>query len=165
MSMMSKFKGFFYLNDEMEEEYEEQKQAVNQRREPAQQSQAQAVNGNQQPNATRNVTPKEKKKAATKNNVVRINSEVDDTNVTLHEPRIYSEVQGIADALLNRQVVVVNLQRMDKEQSLRMIDFLSGNIYAINGEIKRLGNNIFLCVPENVNVDGAISEYISNNDL
>ncbi|EUJ35914.1 cell division machinery factor [Brochothrix thermosphacta DSM 20171 = FSL F6-1036] len=67
--------------------------------------------------------------------------------------------------MLNRQVVVVNLQRMDKEQSLRMIDFLSGNIYAINGEIKRLGNNIFLCVPENVNVDGAISEYISNNDL
>lgn len=159
MSMLSKVKDFFYLDED--EEFQTT-QSAKQHTETTQQ----ATNRNDQPQSKvkRQAAPKEKKAVTKKNNVVRIGSETETTNVTLHEPRIYSEVQAIADDLLNRQVVVVNLQRMDREQSLRMIDFLSGNIYAVNGEIKRLGNNIFLCTPENISVDGAISEYINNYD-
>ncbi|EUJ41730.1 cell division protein SepF [Brochothrix campestris] len=157
MSMLSKVKDFFYLDEE--EEFQSTQSAKQQT-----ETKEQVSNRNTQPKAKRQAVPKEKKAVTKKNNVVRIGSETETTNVTLHEPRIYSEVQAIADDLLNRQVVVVNLQRMDKEQSLRMIDFLSGNIYAVNGEIKRLGNNIFLCAPENISVDGAISEYINNYD-
>jgi FtsZ-interacting cell division protein YlmF len=56
-------------------------------------------------------------------------------------------------------VALVNLQRIEKDQGLRIIDFLSGTVYALGGDIQRIGTDIFLCVPDTVEVDGAISDY------
>ena len=61
--------------------------------------------------------------------------------------------------LKNKRAVVVNLQRIDREQGIRIVDFLSGTVYAIGGDIQRIGTDIFLCVPENVEVAGAISDF------
>lgn len=77
----------------------------------------------------------------------------------LFEPFSYTEVENIGDCLKNKRAAVVNLQRIDKVQGSRMIDFLSGVIFALNGDIKQVGSNIFLCTPDNVEVDGAISNY------
>ncbi|MCL6574003.1 MAG: cell division protein SepF [Bacillus sp. (in: Bacteria)] len=86
------------------------------------------------------------------------------SKVILVEPRAYSESPDIADHLKNRRAVVVNLQRIDSEQGRQIVDFLSGTVYAIGGDIQKIGLSIFLCTPENVEVSGNISELIPEFD-
>lgn len=76
----------------------------------------------------------------------------------LLEPRAYSESQAIADHLKSRNSVVVNLKRVTSDQAKRIIDFLSGCIYAIGGTMQKIGVGIYLCTPKNVNVQGKISD-------
>ena len=80
------------------------------------------------------------------------------SKMILVEPRAYSESQQIADYLKNRNSVVVNLKRVTSDQAKRLIDFLTGTIYAIGGDLQKLGNGIYLCTPNNVNVQGKMSE-------
>jgi FtsZ-interacting cell division protein YlmF len=81
-----------------------------------------------------------------------------DSKMILLEPRAYSEAQQIVDYLKSRNTVVVNLKRVTPEQAKRIIDFLSGAIYAISGEIQKIGGGIFLCTPNNVSVQGKITD-------
>ena len=76
----------------------------------------------------------------------------------LLEPRAYSESQQIADHLKKRNTVVVNMKRVTPDQAKRIVDFLSGTVYAIGGDLQKIGGGIFLCTPKNVNVEGTISE-------
>jgi cell division inhibitor SepF len=76
----------------------------------------------------------------------------------LLEPRAYSESQQIADHLKKRNTIVVNLKRVTSEQAKRIIDFLSGTLYAIGGNMQKLGPGIFLCTPKNINVQGKMTE-------
>ncbi len=76
----------------------------------------------------------------------------------LLEPRAYSEAQQIADHLKKRNTVVVNLKRVTSDQAKRIMDFLSGCIYAIKGNIQKIGSGIFLCTPNNINVQGKITD-------
>ena len=80
----------------------------------------------------------------------------------LLEPRAYSESQQIADHLKKRNAVVVNLKRVTPEQAKRIVDFLSGTLYAIGGDLQKLGNGIYLCTPKNVNVEGRMSDEESD---
>jgi len=57
-----------------------------------------------------------------------------------------------------RNAVVVNLKRVTPDQAKRIVDFLSGTLYAIDGNLQKLGGGIFLCTPNNVNVEGKISD-------
>ena len=82
----------------------------------------------------------------------------------LLEPRAYSESLQIADYLKNRNAVVVNLKRVTPDQAKRIVDFLYGTIYAIGGDLQKLGGGIFLCTPNNVNVEGTISEDNNPNN-
>ena len=76
----------------------------------------------------------------------------------LVEPRAYSESQQIADHLKNRNSVLVNFKRVTSDQAKRIIDFLSGCIYAIGGTMQKVGVGIYLCAPNNISVQGKISE-------
>jgi len=80
------------------------------------------------------------------------------SKMVLVEPRAYSESQTIADHLKGRNSVVVNLKRVTNDQAKRIIDFLSGTLYAIGGDMQKLGNGIYLCTPKNVTVDGRMSD-------
>ncbi|CAD2077032.1 cell division protein SepF [Phocicoccus pinnipedialis] len=88
-----------------------------------------------------------------KNKMSGINSKV-----CLFEPYVFSETQDIADELKNEQTVLVNLTRLDRDAKKRIIDFLSGTVYALDGDIKRVGTDIFLCTPNSVGVEGEISD-------
>lgn len=80
------------------------------------------------------------------------------SKMILLEPRAFSEAQTIVDYLKNRDTVVVNLKRVTPEVAKRVVDFLSGAVYAIGGDLQKLGSGIFLCTPNNVNVEGKMSE-------
>ena len=72
------------------------------------------------------------------------------SKMILLEPRAFSESQQIADYLKKRNTVVVNLKRVTPEQGKRVIDFVSGTLYAIGGGMQKLGDGIFLCTPKNI---------------
>ena len=87
------------------------------------------------------------------------------SKLILLEPRAYSESQQIADHLKNRHTVVVNLKRVTTDQAKRIVDFLSGTIYAIGGDLQKIGGGIFLCTPNNVNVQGKITDDKEGKDI
>lgn len=76
----------------------------------------------------------------------------------LLEPRAYSESQQIADHLKKRNTVVVNMKRVTPDQAKRIVDFLSGTVYALGGDLQKIGGGIFLCTPKDVDVEGAITD-------
>ena len=80
------------------------------------------------------------------------------SKMILIEPRAYSESQTIADHLKKRNSVVVNLKRVTSDQAKRIIDFLTGCVYAIGGDLQKLGTGIYLCTPKNVSVQGKMTE-------
>ena len=87
------------------------------------------------------------------------------SKMVLFEPRAYSESQQIADYLKKRNAVVVNLKRVTPDQAKRIVDFLSGTLYAINGGLQKLGTGIFLCTPNNVNVEGSITDETKEKNV
>ena len=103
-------------------------------------------------------------KVQAKQNVVSIETAKQPSKVVLLEPRTYSEAQGIADHLKGRRAVVINLQRMSTDQAVRIVDFLSGTVYAISGDIQKLGPKTFICTPDTVDIVGAISELFGEEE-
>ena len=81
----------------------------------------------------------------------------------LLEPRAFSESSQIADHLKKRNTVVVNMKRVTPDQAKRIVDFLSGTVFAIGGDLQKIGGGIYLCTPKNVDVEGSISEEDKNN--
>ena len=86
------------------------------------------------------------------------NSGNDTGKMILLEPRAYSESQQIADHLKEGNTVVVNMKRVTPDQAKRIVDFLSGTVYALGGDLQKIGAGIFLCTPKNVDVEGAITD-------
>jgi cell division inhibitor SepF len=75
--------------------------------------------------------------------------------VSVFSPRSYQDVVEIADALRNRQVVIVNLQNADRTLLQRVVDFTSGVAYTIDGKIQKLAESIYLVVPAGIVVNAA----------
>ena len=69
-------------------------------------------------------------------------------------PERFDSVNQIADHLLNKRTVVLNLEATNKETARRLIDFLSGVAYSIDGSLKRVAANTFVITPNNVDVSG-----------
>ncbi len=102
------------------------------------------------------------KKQSGGENVVAINQKQASQNpqITIVEPRLHSEGQEVADYLLVNQTIILNFRRMDKEQAAKMLDFLMGVTYSIKGDIQRLDEEIFICTPQSVTLNGAdLSEF------
>lgn len=69
-------------------------------------------------------------------------------------PETFDSAPKIADHLLNRCTVVLNLEATNKETAKRLIDFLSGVAYSIGGSVRRVATNTFVITPSNVGVSG-----------
>ena len=80
------------------------------------------------------------------------------SKIAIYQPRVYSDAKVIAKQLLNNKAVIVNFTNVNDQQSKRIVDFLTGAIYAINGEIKRVGDKILLCRPPKFEIDGSIPD-------
>lgn len=91
-----------------------------------------------------------------------MNADNMNAKVHLFEPRVFSETQDIADELKNERATLVNLSKVDSGPKKRIVDFLSGTVYALDGDIQKVGNDIFLCTPKSVVVEGEISSDKEN---
>ncbi|MCH5463130.1 cell division protein SepF [Lactobacillus sp. LC28-10] len=95
------------------------------------------------------------------NKIVSLNASRNTANpaskISLFEPRLYADVQEIAKQLLNQQAVIVNFSRINDADARRIVDFLTGTVFAIDGDIERIGDAIFLCTPKNFEITGDLS--------
>lgn len=81
------------------------------------------------------------------------------------KPDRFDNVPQIANHLLNRRTVVLNLEDTNKETARRLLDFLSGVAYSINGNLKRVANNTYVITPCNVDVsDGSLRDKRTKED-
>ena len=72
--------------------------------------------------------------------------------VMVIEPVSFDDAQQVADHIRNHKPVVVNFENTNGDIAKRIIDFISGTTYALSGDIKKVGKNVFMCAPDNVSV-------------
>ena len=68
------------------------------------------------------------------------------------EPKAFEECPKLVDSLKGRRPVIINLEKLETEVARKIFDFLSGATYALNGNVQKVANNIFIFAPENVNI-------------
>ena len=81
------------------------------------------------------------------------------------QPMSYEDTQSVIDNLKNRKPVVVNLEALDLDVAQRVLDFMSGAVYAINGTIQKVSRCIFVLAPNNVDVVGNIGPESQSNSF
>lgn len=96
--------------------------------------------------------------------VVSIHSQKQ-VKVVVLEPTSFEDSQNIADQLKNRRPVIVNLENTDRNLAKRIVDFVSGTTYALGGNMQKVGQGIFLFVPNNVDISGETHEGIKEKGL
>jgi cell division inhibitor SepF len=85
--------------------------------------------------------------------------------VVVTQPVSFDEAKDVADHLKNRRTVIVNLEGAESAVAQRIVDFVSGATFALNGTIERVGNEIFLFAPSNVGVMAARSLGSEDQEL
>jgi cell division inhibitor SepF len=78
--------------------------------------------------------------------------------VLIYKPLSYEDTQNIIDNLKERKSIVVNLDELEVGVAQRILDFISGAVYALNGNIRKAARNIFVVAPFNVDVTTNASE-------
>ena len=66
------------------------------------------------------------------------------------EPKGFDECSKLVDSLRSRKPIIVNLEHLDSDTARKIFDFLGGATYALNGNVQKVANNIFVFAPENV---------------
>ncbi len=86
------------------------------------------------------------------------------SKIVLYEPRVYSDAKDVAQNLLSNKAVIINFSRMEDASARRIVDFITGTVYALNGEIQRIGDKIFLATPPKFVTNGKISDLVDKKD-
>lgn len=87
------------------------------------------------------------------------------TKITIIEPRVYSEAMNIAKHIIASEAVLVNFQLVEEDQARRIVDFLTGTVYSLDGDIQRVGDEIFLCTPSDMEIDSATAHSLAKKQL
>ena len=74
--------------------------------------------------------------------------------MVLFRPTNFNETSKAADDLRNRKAVLLNLENVDKAMSRRVVDFLSGCVYAVDGSVKKVAQAAYIFCPHNMDVVG-----------
>ncbi|MBU5362400.1 cell division protein SepF [Enterococcus raffinosus] len=85
--------------------------------------------------------------------------------ISVVEPRAYNEAMTIAKRVGQGEVVLINFQSLDEMRARRVVDFLTGAVFMIDGDIKRVGNEMFLCTPTNVEVTNSTLSSMVDDDI
>jgi cell division inhibitor SepF len=85
--------------------------------------------------------------------------------VMIVEPSSFEQTQNIAEHLKSRRAVVLNLEKTDSSISQRIVDFVCGTTYALGGNMQKIGNGIFMFVPNNVDISGETSFKMNDREI
>lgn len=93
------------------------------------------------------------------NKVVKIHNSSAQMRVVVIQPESFEEARDITNHLKSRKPIIVNLESVEKQVARRIIDFLSGAVFALDGDIQKVSNGIFVIAPNNVDI---MSDVIKN---
>ncbi len=82
--------------------------------------------------------------------------------VAVLQPASYEDASEIADRLKAKKAVVVNLEDLTKEDAIKVLDYVSGVVYALEGNIQKVSSGIFLIAPYNVSIAGDVRDVLKN---
>ena len=85
--------------------------------------------------------------------------------VILVRPERFDQVSEIADNLRDKRAIVLNLESTNKDVARRLVDFLSGCAYALDGKIKKIAISTYIITPYNVDIVGDLIDELENNGL
>ena len=140
MSMMEKVKDFIGITD-LEEDYEEED----------------LVSEGTERNKNERMGTNTKR-----NNVIKVHSNTD-MKVFICEPEKYEDCTKAVDEIKNRKVVVLNIEGMELEDQKQVFEFIKGAVYALEASIQKVSNGIFVLAPNNVQIDGRLSDRYERN--
>ena len=154
MGIKEKLKSIFVIPDE--DDYDEEFEEVAEKAEPKR-------NSVQSEGYTQRRTETPRIIGGNKNKTVSFNPT--QMQVVLVKPERYDDVTSIAEHMLEKKTVVLNLESADRELSRRIVDFLSGATYALKGNIRKVSKGTFLIVPSGVDMMGEmlLDDFESNN--
>lgn len=157
MSLKEKFQNLWHVPEEDDEYDDEFAEEVSEIEQPARR-----VSFTRQNDVDTGYTVRSR---ADSDNVVNISGKTK-VKVALFKPVGFGEeTRVIADELIQKHTVIVNLETTEREVSRRIIDFLSGVAYAYGGSIKRIASGTFIIIPYNVDLMGdSVTEDIENGN-
>lgn len=83
--------------------------------------------------------------------------------VCIVKPSTFEDAQDVCNTILSGRAAVVNLEGFDADEAQRIMDFISGCIFAVNGKLHRISKFIFIFSPENVDISGDYMDLISES--
>ena len=164
MGISDKFRKVFNLDGDYYDDYEEEDNEIEmyespRRTEPAPRRQSTSV------------ARQEKRADQPRQSAFHGSSKVVDIHTTaklqvvLKKPEHFDEAPSIADELLERRTVVLNLEATAKDEAGKLLCFLSGVAYANGGKLKKIANNTYIITPYNVDVMGDLLDELENNGM
>ena len=85
--------------------------------------------------------------------------------VAVLQPQSYEDAREIADRLKSKKAVVINLEELSKEDAIKVLDFVSGVVYALEGDIQKVSSGIFLIAPYNVSIANDIKAELKSTGI
>lgn len=175
--MANIFKGFldfFRLNDEddyyddfdeleLKEEKERKRAAREKRRALKQERKDDSMLEMSSQSSIANSSKRSKSTRRNSSKVVPIRSSVKGFEVSIMKPTVFEDSQEICDLLISGRVTVINLEGFDIDVAQRIMDFVSGCVYAINGKLHQISNYIFIVTPENIDISGDYLDLLESN--
>lgn len=109
--------------------------------------------------------PEEKTISKNSDKVVSINRKKE-YKVLFYNPNKFEESKNIVKSLKNNNVVIVNLENNKNELSQKILNFVSGAVYGLNANTHKIGKNVFLFAPKNIEINGKkLSDDMKNQFL
>ena len=96
--------------------------------------------------------PEERRLFGRKSKVVNM-PQGNQVKMVISQPTTFEQSEEICQYLKERKSCIVNLEYVNKEVARRIVDFISGGVYALNGHIQKISNSIFLIAPANYDID------------
>lgn len=90
--------------------------------------------------------------------VIPMNTAISSSKMVISQPTCYEDVESIGEYLKNKKSVIINLENVGKEDARRILDFLSGATFMIEGTIQKVSNLIYLMAPKNVEIQNDIEK-------
>ncbi|MDO4744044.1 MAG: cell division protein SepF [Clostridia bacterium] len=99
-----------------------------------------------------------------RNKVVKIHTTAQ-LKLVVMQPESFEDARDIANHLKSKKPVVMNLESVERDVARRIVDFLSGAVYALDGNIQKVSNGIFLIAPYNVGIMGDFKDELRNKGI
>jgi cell division inhibitor SepF len=101
-----------------------------------------------------------------RNNVVPMRTTANGLEVCIFKPNKFEDAEDICDLLLKGHPVIINLEGLDiSDTAQRIMDFISGCIFTLSGNLHQISRFIFICAPENVNISGDFLKMEENDEF